>query len=82
MFMENWTNLEDDCALEHHQHESSEKTVVPVFIQAPEGDAKDLENKEGCDGMLCEEFRKLGNWNIASIGAEFGRQVGNGNVWR
>jgi hypothetical protein len=76
------TNLEHDCALKDHQHEAGEKTVVPVFIQAPEGDAEDLENEEGCDGMLCEKFRELGNWNVAGIRAEFCRQVRNGNVWR
>jgi hypothetical protein len=52
------TNLPDDSALEHNQHEKCEKTVVPVLIQAPQGNAKDLKDKEWCCRVFAEELGK------------------------
>jgi hypothetical protein len=76
------TNLEHNCALKYDQHEPREQTVVPVFIQTPQGDAENLEHEERRNSMLCKELRELGDRNMARVGSELGRQVGNGNVGR
>ena len=60
--------LEDDRALKHHQHERRKKRVVPVLVQAPERDAKHLEDEEGCDGVLGKELGEFGDGNVALVG--------------
>lgn len=52
------TNLPDDGALEHNQHEKCEQTVVPVLIQAPQSDAKHLEDKKWCGRVFSKELGK------------------------
>ena len=52
------TDLPDDRAFEHNQHEKSEETVIPVFIQAPQSNAKHLKYKEWCRCVFTEKFRK------------------------
>lgn len=76
------TNLEHDRAFKDDQHESRKQTVVPVFIQAPQGDTEDLKHEEGRNGMLRKELGKLWNRDVARVGSKLGGQVRNGNVGR
>ena len=61
------TNLEDHSAFEHDQHEESEETVVPVLIQAPEGDTKDLEDEKGGRRVFAEQLGEGRNRDIEFV---------------
>lgn len=69
------THLEDDSALEHHQHEGREQAVVPIFIQAPERDTKYLEHEERRGGMLSEQLCERRNRDIEFVQTIEGRQA-------
>ncbi|KAI3487633.1 hypothetical protein L1887_48414 [Cichorium endivia] len=59
--------LEDDGALEDDEHEEREERVVPVLVEHPQADAEDLEDEEGCDGVLEEEIDELGLGNVELV---------------
>lgn len=63
------TNLPDDRRLEDDQHDQGEDRVVPVFIQAPKSNTKDLEDEEWSDGMFLEEFRERRFGNVEPVHA-------------
>ena len=46
--------LPHNSALEHDKHEECKDAIVPILVQAPKSDAKDLEDKERCGGMFRE----------------------------
>jgi len=48
----NYAHLPDNCALENHEHEEGEKTVVPILVEHPQSYAENLENEERCGSML------------------------------
>ncbi len=48
----NYAHLPDNCALENHEHEQGEKTVVPILVEHPQSYAENLENEERCGSML------------------------------
>ena len=50
--------LPHDGALKYDKHEECKEAVVPIFVQTPKCDAKDLEDEEGCRGMFQEQFRE------------------------
>jgi hypothetical protein len=45
-------HLPDDGTLEDDEHEKGEETVIPIFIETPEGDTEDLEDEERGGGLL------------------------------
>lgn len=61
------TYLPNHSALEHHKHEQSENTVIPVLIQAPQGHAKDLEHKEWRGCMITKEFSERGDRDVEFV---------------
>lgn len=61
------THLEDDRALEDDEHKRGEERVVPVLVQAPEGDTEHLEDKERGDGVLCKELGELWDGNVTLV---------------
>lgn len=61
------TYLPDNSALKHDQHEQGEQTVIPIFVQTPEGDAEDLEHEEGCCGVFREQFGERWDGNVEFI---------------
>ena len=48
------TRLEADGGLEDDEEDEREDGVVPVLVQAPEQDAQDLEDEEGCHRVLLQ----------------------------
>lgn len=63
----NQSYLEHDSAFENDQHEKSEQAVVPIFVQTPESDTEDLEDKERRGSMFPKECGERRNWNIEFI---------------
>jgi hypothetical protein len=58
--------LEYDSAFKHDQHEKGKQGIVPVLIQTPQTDAKDLEHKERSNSVFLEQFHESGDGNIES----------------
>ena len=46
--------LPDDGGFKDDEHEEGEDRVVPVLVQTPESDTKDLEDEEWGHGMFFE----------------------------
>ena len=44
--------LPHNSALKHDKHEECKEAVIPILVQTPKSDAKDLENEERCRGMF------------------------------
>lgn len=61
------TDLPYDSALENDQHEQCKKAVIPVFVEAPESHAKNLEDKEGGGGVLSKKGRERWDRNVEFI---------------
>ena len=47
-----YSHLPDNRAFENHEHEESEKAIVPVFVEHPQGHAEDLEDEERSRSVL------------------------------
>lgn len=60
-------HLEDYSALKDNEHEESEYRVIPILVQAPQPDRKELEDEEGGDCMLCKQFPECGDWYIKVV---------------
>lgn len=63
----NDTHLKDNGALKDNEHEQGEKRVIPVFVEAPEGNAEYLEDKERRDSVLGEELGELWDRDVAEV---------------
>lgn len=59
--------LPHNSALKHNKHEECKEAVVPVLVQTPKSDAKDLEDKERCGGMFREQFRECWDRDVKLI---------------
>lgn len=69
------TYLENNGALKHDEHKRRKEGIVPVFVQAPQGDAKDLKDKERSDGVLGKQLREFRDGDMAFI-RPIGRREG------
>ncbi|KAG9765972.1 hypothetical protein KCU73_g154, partial [Aureobasidium melanogenum] len=58
-----------DSALKDDEHEKGEERVIPVFIKHPEADTENLEDEEGGDSMLLEQFCERRNGDVEGISA-------------
>lgn len=61
------TYLPNHSALEHDEHEQSKDAVIPVLIQAPESDTKDLEDEERCGCVFTKELGKRRNGDVELV---------------
>lgn len=73
------TYLPYDRALKHDEHEQREYTVIPVFVQTPEGYTEYLEYEEGCRCVVSKQLRE--RWDgdvelVASVEREQRWQLG------
>lgn len=59
--------LEDYGCFKDHQHNQSEKRIVPILVQAPQADTKDLEHKEWSNRMLFEEVDEGRHRNLEPL---------------
>jgi hypothetical protein len=46
--------LPHHSAFENEEHEEGEKRIVPILIQTPQSDTKDLEDEEWRNGVFLE----------------------------
>jgi hypothetical protein len=76
------THLEYGGTLESDQHEARKQTEPPILVQTPQRHTEQLKHKEWRDGVLGKQFRKLGDGDLAEVGAELGREVVDGTVQR
>lgn len=70
--------LHDHGGFKDHKHDQGKDGVVPVLIKAPEGNAKELKDKEGSDGMLLKKFTKSGKGDLEAIRSIFSLGLSNG----
>jgi hypothetical protein len=51
--------LLDECTLKQDQHDKCKERVVPVLVQAPEGNTQHLKYKKWSCGSFFEQLHKL-----------------------
>lgn len=61
------TCLPNHGTFKDNEHEEGKKAVIPIFVQTPEGNTKDLEDKERSSCMLREQLSEGGNGDVKFV---------------
>src|SRR6266498_2553833 len=61
------TYLPNHGAFKDNEHKEGKKTVVPIFVQTPEGNTKDLEHEKRSGCVLREQFSEGGNGDVKFV---------------